>query len=479
MLQSLRLHALGLDVLIHIMAFLRPSDIISMRQTCKALNVASIHRVVWLNALEQMVEEHHIPSATFQTSSMDIATLEHLALSPAKFAALIENSPDEEVRPCSVRILQDHISKEDKAKYGITKCPGYSDVLLAPGGRFLVTSEDFMKSSALRNLVRVWDLGICGRDKTKLLAQKVLSKKHIRLRSLSLAPDGEGFYLVSEQKRPYKLFVHMITAFDQLPRIHHLNEMEIPGLADSLAVLGTRLAVIAHRTVLVWDFEADLSVSWDSGLGPDDIDYPSPIHLYPENVMLYRPGKLGIWKIPQLRSEKDTIHVENRRLLTLSDLFEGTDESGDDDISFNLLQSPWSHSFCDLGFLGISGEGFRLFRIERLQAGHDAKLPGILPSLIGPSDSVDLSYLEPGASVGALEPCDRRLMFVVENEGDVWVHRLDMLADGSKLSSMKKIQLVLDTVDTIDHVQVCFATGRLCAAVGARELRIIDFLQAP
>ena len=149
------------------------------------------------------MQEQSISRATFFTADMDRATLEHLAMSPRKFAARLEASGSVDVYPYSERILQDRISEEDTTTLSIRFSGAYDEIFLAPGGRFLITSQR-VAIPGVCNVVKLWDLGICGQDRIRLLARTILDKTTlVNLRYFSAISGGMGFYLVSESSGPY------------------------------------------------------------------------------------------------------------------------------------------------------------------------------------------------------------------------------------------------------------------------------------
>ncbi|KDR79857.1 hypothetical protein GALMADRAFT_241960 [Galerina marginata CBS 339.88] len=486
MLKSLCLTNLGVDVLINVMVFLRPMDIINLRQTCKTLKLSTMHRIVWVDALKQMMDEQRIPEATFPTSSMDREALEHTALSPAKFSSILEKSADNKIHPFSIRILPDYLSKQEMSKHGIQSYVHYSDMILAPGGRFMVTSLDVLAPGA-KNLVQLWDIGVCGHgDKAKVRVQAILESKPIRLLTLAPVPDGSGFYLVSEQfSNARAIIVHKISAFGTFPTITRVNKYAVSSDVISLSISGTRLACICDpSTAVVWDFEAQLSASWDCQI-EQDAQLPLSIHLYADHVLLYRSGKLILWKSPELHEEIQGVPPQHRRLSTYSDLFHDQDnEDSDSEAETYLLpHSPWFGILPGSQFLGISKTpDFGLIPIEHLPSVPNGNIPSILPTRMMIFRDLDLDLIAGPADMSELRVCNRRLLVSAldTDEDMMYIQMLPMMVDGSKVDPLPKKQLILRCRDmTPSYAQLCAATGRLCIVVGDTDIHIIDYLQPP
>ncbi|KDR79865.1 hypothetical protein GALMADRAFT_136452 [Galerina marginata CBS 339.88] len=471
---------LGLDILINVITFLRAPDIICLRLTCKTLRASTEHRIVWLNALEQMMEEHHIPKATFPTDSMDRQGLEHIALSPAQFSSIIEKSSDSELHPRSIRTLPDHISKQELSKHGIVSVGGYRDMLLAPGGRFLVTSRI---APDYKTLVQLWDLGVCGYgNQEKNLVQSLLEETFLRLHSLSPIPDGTGFYLLSQkQSVPIAILVHKILAFGAFPSITGVNKRSIPSDIISYSISATRLTcVCGPSTVMVWDFEAQLSTSWDSHVEQDE-DFPLSVHLYADIVLLYCSGSLMLWKIPDLRPDIQEASLQHRRLATFTAFFEDGEGTHSEDNTYLLIQSPWNCGRPGSEFLGIvNSPDFGLFRIQHLLPVQDDNIPTILHSRM----AICRDFTIAGRTIltlPRLQICNHRLM-VSALDGDnerMYIQMLPVLVDGSQIEPTPMKELVFRCRDmTPDSPQLCTATGRLCIMVG-EDIEILDYLQSP
>ncbi|KAJ7031913.1 hypothetical protein C8F04DRAFT_1262307 [Mycena alexandri] len=125
-----------MDTLIHIQSFMDPLDIIALRQSSKTLASATLHRIVWMDALRRVCAGHEVSVLTYPIEKMSLRDLEHAATSPARFIAQISKDwssrADGGLVPAfSTRLLQPRLPK---------LTPGHLGELLlmrlVPGGRY-------------------------------------------------------------------------------------------------------------------------------------------------------------------------------------------------------------------------------------------------------------------------------------------------------------------------------------------------------
>ncbi|KAH7100268.1 hypothetical protein BKA62DRAFT_707371 [Auriculariales sp. MPI-PUGE-AT-0066] len=87
---------LGEDPLFVIYDFLEPEDIISLRQTCKALHALSHERIVWLRTLRRAMEASHVPEKQnfLQSSTLSANRAESLATRSLRLSRALTTIPD-------------------------------------------------------------------------------------------------------------------------------------------------------------------------------------------------------------------------------------------------------------------------------------------------------------------------------------------------------------------------------------------------
>ncbi|KDR79816.1 hypothetical protein GALMADRAFT_61953 [Galerina marginata CBS 339.88] len=188
--------ALSLDVLINVIKYLQPCDIVAVRQTCRTLLSITKLRTVWVNALRSVMQNYFITEDTFPLQTMSLPMLEHSALSPRRFISLMEKSDNRQLEPTSTRVLSPRLTNREKATHGLSDTGHLHDMILAPGGRYLATIADCDGDSSH---FTIWDLGLSGIDGIKALA-------HLRVAQLedysfvNFFPDLKKhgiFYLVT------------------------------------------------------------------------------------------------------------------------------------------------------------------------------------------------------------------------------------------------------------------------------------------
>ncbi|KAJ3507921.1 hypothetical protein NMY22_g16785 [Coprinellus aureogranulatus] len=135
------------EIVILITDCLDPSDILSMRKTCRSLNNITLSRIVWLRALLRVCMMHDISAASFPIDEMSNSELEHAATAPKRFLNLIKRpGPETTLLPFSSR---DIILRQSPSLEGTHK-PGR--IFLLPGGRYLLVST-------VNWTLTLWDLG--------------------------------------------------------------------------------------------------------------------------------------------------------------------------------------------------------------------------------------------------------------------------------------------------------------------------------
>ena len=138
------LEKLGIDIIVQILSFVQPLDIIALRQVCRALLAASRERVVWRNALRLVTVQHGLFAVTFPVGEMTIPQLQRAATSPGRFVAFLRR----ELRPPKIRLPNKCIEPTS-----IRELPGeFDSAFLVPGGRYILTMREF-------EIIELWNIG--------------------------------------------------------------------------------------------------------------------------------------------------------------------------------------------------------------------------------------------------------------------------------------------------------------------------------
>ncbi|KAJ7061032.1 hypothetical protein C8F01DRAFT_1253502 [Mycena amicta] len=141
---------LPLDALIQIQSFMQPLDILSLRQCSKAMQSATTHRTVWMDALRRICATHAVPKSTYPLDKMSLTDLVHAASAPARFILAIRRAAESEtetLQPFAVRLFIPRLARSSQQNLG-----NILHMRLVPGGRHLFTASS-------TGLVCLWDLG--------------------------------------------------------------------------------------------------------------------------------------------------------------------------------------------------------------------------------------------------------------------------------------------------------------------------------
>ncbi|PPR05108.1 hypothetical protein CVT26_012344 [Gymnopilus dilepis] len=191
------------DIIIRILCLLPAVDIISIRQTCKSLHYFTTSKIVWIHALQKVMDNHSISDASYPLREMSRSLLERIALSPHKFMSIVKKRDGGVIEPRFSRGLPRFLSDEEKEILGIPSVGRYDDIFLAVGGRFLATLSREYHSWPGSTLFQIWDLGLEPNSTIECLARELEPWDDLELRLFF--PDAEVknvFYLVSLQTLP-------------------------------------------------------------------------------------------------------------------------------------------------------------------------------------------------------------------------------------------------------------------------------------
>ena len=193
--RTLTLANTPLDLQISICIFLHPSDILTLRkvctnqhsiisclkvyQTCKALELATRQRIVWVAALHRVCLDNTLFLPSFPIPEMSSLELEWAAMAPRRWIGMMlqkQHSDDFNMpHPRTTRIIEDVAN---------------SHYFIVPGGRYLVTAG--------RGLL-VWDLGRVSTADCKLVASVGLANDFGFL-DVQATQDGKGLVILTSYR---------------------------------------------------------------------------------------------------------------------------------------------------------------------------------------------------------------------------------------------------------------------------------------
>ncbi|KAI5885073.1 uncharacterized protein SCHCODRAFT_02594272 [Schizophyllum commune H4-8] len=84
--------ALPQEILLHIIDFALPYDILSLRNTCKTIHPLTRARSVWANAVRKMCFEKALFAPTYDLTQLSRLHLEHAATASRRFSKLLINN---------------------------------------------------------------------------------------------------------------------------------------------------------------------------------------------------------------------------------------------------------------------------------------------------------------------------------------------------------------------------------------------------
>ena len=147
-------------------------------KTCKALELATRKRIVWMSVLHRVCIDNTLFLPSFPIPDMSDLELERAAMAPHRWIELCgafqmqhSNDVSEMLRPRTTRIIEDSIVS----------------LFIVPGGRYMVTAGSGLL---------VWDLGYVSTVECKLVASVGLEDVFEFL-MVQATPDGKGLVILS------------------------------------------------------------------------------------------------------------------------------------------------------------------------------------------------------------------------------------------------------------------------------------------
>ncbi|KAF8801207.1 hypothetical protein BYT27DRAFT_7198526 [Phlegmacium glaucopus] len=289
---------IGLDLQIIICTFLHPSDILSLRKTCKTLQLATRERLIWIDALHRVCLQNTLFLPSFPIPDMSDMELERAAIAPrrwielsASFSTQGFSGSEARLSPTATRIINDPF---ENGPEGRDHC---ANLILVPGGRYMVGYS--------RDGLRVWDLGYMSSADCKLIAS--LGPGDIsHLGDVHATPDGMGLiiFLLRRYKNNcccYEIYPQSETP--QLTQIAHLDFAQSHPryryiLSDNIIWYAALPNEIIFR---VWDYRLNASVSFTAEVDKAMLHYDNMRALMTKTAIaiLHQEG-IWIWAIPPL-----------------------------------------------------------------------------------------------------------------------------------------------------------------------------------
>lgn len=275
------------DILVHLLGFLCPLDILAARQTCKLLQEATSQRSLWIGVLRSVCAENHIFWPTYPIKDMSTSDLVKAALTPTRFLSFIFKERDPALEGIEPRTVI-HFTPGNLNRLR-NPCP----IDLLPGGRFLVCAE--------YKVLSIWDLGCpsegCSLSEPILVASVATEECN----SFILHPtnDAIGIQVVVLSAQANNVTVFEIYPTSSNPSFRKITSLDVVlhEAWEIYCLCGDRLSINYQNIVTVWDFSRNLWASWEVERTPASISAT-------ENHVILVEGdhetRVGVWKIPPL-----------------------------------------------------------------------------------------------------------------------------------------------------------------------------------
>ncbi|KAF8802153.1 hypothetical protein BYT27DRAFT_6771427 [Phlegmacium glaucopus] len=286
---SLRLVNIALDLQITICTFLHPSDILALRQTCKAFQLPTRQRVVWVDALHRVCHDNTLFLPSFPIPDMTVLELEHAAMAPRRWielcAAFQKQHPNSGAKLCArtTRIINNPLA-------AMADNP---EIFIVPGGRYLI-------SQSSRGIF-IWDLGYTSSADCKLIAS-VGREGGSHICTVQATPDGLGLIIFSSHTGCSVYEVYPQSETPQLTQIAHLDfdsSKDPPAylLPDRVIWSAFYEDMIVFR---VWDFRENYSISFSADVDAKRLGYNLGAIATKTAIIVLCEEDILVWAIPPL-----------------------------------------------------------------------------------------------------------------------------------------------------------------------------------
>ncbi|EDR07955.1 uncharacterized protein LACBIDRAFT_294302 [Laccaria bicolor S238N-H82] len=277
------------DILVHLLGFLCPLDILAARQTCKLLQEATSQRSLWIGVLRSVCAENHIFWPTYPIKDMSTSDLVKAALTPTRFLSFIFKERDPALEGIEPRTVI-HFTPGNLNRLR-NPCP----IDLLPGGRFLVCAE--------YKILSIWDLGCPseGCSLSELILVACVATEECHRFMLKPTNDALGIQVVVLSAPANNVTVFEIRPTFSNPSFRQITSLDVvlhEGW-DIYCLCGDRLFIVWQDIVTVWDFSRNLWASWEVERSPMSISAIDNHVILVEDSDDHE-ARVGIWKIPPL-----------------------------------------------------------------------------------------------------------------------------------------------------------------------------------
>ncbi|KAF8156983.1 hypothetical protein B0H34DRAFT_711457 [Crassisporium funariophilum] len=282
---------LPFDMLLAVLAFTAPSDILALRKTCRTMMQVTSLRSVWIDVLERVCYENSVLRASFPRTDMSLLELEAAAMGPTRCLTAFKKA-HEEMRTSLPPLGPRH------ALHPPGFVPTYCNrIFLIPGGRYLLTLylgyleiRDLRKnglrphlSQQITPLARSFTV----HNTSNGQCVRICVKKHQpQSKLIPYAPPNPQYE------------IYEIGFVDDIPAIVKLSSLIFPRsfLGYKTYICDDRLIAVGVSSIGAWNFISDECAHWTTNSSEESL-----LNIVHENtVMVFQKSGISIWNIPSL-----------------------------------------------------------------------------------------------------------------------------------------------------------------------------------
>ncbi|KAJ3546959.1 hypothetical protein NMY22_g1846 [Coprinellus aureogranulatus] len=483
---------LSSDLVMQVLRFLDPVDILAMRATCKMFRRVSASRTVWIAALERVCEQHGIFKPTYPLDKMTCAELESAASGPHRFMQFISDS-FQETHPKRAPSLTRQFPcwKMGTGSGFPERLHDVERLFIVPGGRFLLTAGDSLC---------LWDLGysIATPMKPFPVASLPISLEPLFL-TASPSVNGQELTIAlvcrSSPDNKKQVTVFHADPLSSIPGFITQATLEFQTVSHSIAsvhLLGDTAVIKSGHGIHVWNWVENTGCQWENS----DADFYSQAVVVDQTVIAIDDFQnFLIWDIPPLipvfNIEGQLAKVQNpeKRIL------QGTPQTealGNDTVTISsgsVWQRHTQPHLCftaDELFRDWTGPKFLLHSLQRVGRPESPFLPSYMPVCCGTGDSVcDHLEWQIVSVVSPLYHCDGRLVMCCRSsEHELVAVSIPVPEKPSTLDIERDSALLVeghdldDETDPLDFHRVgfCPMSGRVVHTTSDTSIQVTDFL---
>ncbi|KAJ6514203.1 hypothetical protein C8R47DRAFT_1001492, partial [Mycena vitilis] len=274
--------SLPADILIAIMGFVPPYDILTLRTVSKSTSQFTYERSVWIDSLRRACIQHDIYTPSFPLTEMSLDELEHAATACGRFSSRLRHNFFED---CTV--WPHYVQYLEPAGHE------FENLRLIPGGRFLLTSH--------KRTIQLWDLGnhLCSPKSLPITSLELAGVNTIEsMRTRASSSNSDALVIVSaiSSDCTFCVFVFNIFPPASTPEFKEIAPAFVLSIEEDedtyiLGATNRHVAVGTEYTIVLWDFIDNTWVNWQRD--PTYLD--DTFYLCNDDIVIMRADKAEIW----------------------------------------------------------------------------------------------------------------------------------------------------------------------------------------